>query len=135
MKKLFISVFLICLGAGAWWATARTARFSIKKWDAKFESVLRHGLTDVGLTDHDLVSSTHEIKKDMKGEWVSHKVSLNLPNPEKQKELADELEDAGAKVQRMMDGRVPMLVVKRGSRTYQEIRFENENSRNRNILR
>jgi hypothetical protein len=123
VKKFVVSLVLVALGAGAWWVTARTARFSIKKWDAKFETVLRHTLTDLGLTDQDLVSSTHEVKKDRRGEWVVQHLSLKMTDPEKQKELAEELHEAGGRVEQRLDGRTPIFVVRRGSRVYQEIRF------------
>lgn len=123
MKKALVSIALIGLGAGAWWITARTARFSIKKWDAKFETVLRHNLNALGLSDQDLLSSVHEIRQDAKGEWVAHQLSLKPMVAEKQKVLLKELEDAGAKVEEKMLDDTPTWIVKRGSRVYQEIRF------------
>ncbi len=123
MKKTLLSIALVALGAGAWWITARTARFSIKKWDAKFETVLRHNLSAIGLTDHDLLSSVHEIRKDAKGEWVAHQLSIKPISEEKQNELRKELEDAGANVEERMIDKTPTWMVKRGSRVYQEIRF------------
>lgn len=125
MKKLFLSVALVGLGAGTWWLTARTARFSIKKWDAKFETVLRHNLTALGITDQDLLSSVHEVKKDKKGEWVAHQISLKMSDLAKQKELLNELKESGARIEEKMEGHLPVYMVKRGSRLYQEIRFEN----------
>lgn len=123
MKKALLSAALIALGAGAWWVTARTARFSIKKWDAKFETVLRHNLTAIGLTDQDLLSSIHEIRKDARGEWVAHQLSVKAVSMEKQKELMKELEDAGARVEEKIIDNSPTWIVKRGSRVYQEIHF------------
>ncbi|MCG3203718.1 MAG: hypothetical protein KCHDKBKB_00390 [Elusimicrobia bacterium] len=123
MKKLVFSVALVALGAGCWWLTARTARFSIKKWDAKFGSVLRAGLSQIGVSDGDLLSSIHEIRKDPKGEWVVHRLSVARVSPDKQKILMKELEESGAEVKEEMRESVPTWVVKRGSRVYQEIQF------------
>lgn len=123
MKKLFFSLGLIGLGAGMWWATARTARFSIKKWDAKFETVVRHNLSVSGLADQDVLSSVHEIRKDKRGEWVAHRLAVKIMDAEKRQELVRDLENSGAKVDEAMDGDVPTLTVRRGSRVYQEIRF------------
>lgn len=123
MKKFLISIIVVGLGAGAWWITARTARFSIKKWDAKFETVLRHNLTDIGVGDQDLLSSVHEIQSDVNGEWVVHRLSIKPVAVEKQAELIKELEDAGANVEKKLQDNASVLIVKRGSRIYQEIRF------------
>ncbi len=123
MKKLFISVTLIVLGAGAWWVIARTARFSVKKWDAKFETVLRHNLTTIGLTDQDVLSSIHEIRNDAHGEWVAHRISMKMVAADKQKDMVREFADAGAKVEEKVEAGVPTYIVKRGSRVYQEIQF------------
>ena len=123
MKKTLVSITLVALGAGTWWVTARTARFSIQKWDAKFETVLRHNLAAIGLSDSDLLSSVHEIRKDAKGEWVAHQLSVRPVAMEKQKELMKELEDAGARVEEKVVDGTPTWIVKRGSRVYQEIRF------------
>lgn len=123
MKKFLLSSILIGLGAGGWWITARTARFSIKKWDAKFETVLRHNLTAIGINDQDLLSSVHEIRKDQNGEWVTHRLSVKSLSSEKQAELMKEFENAGAKVEEKVMDHGSLWIVKRGSRVYQEIQF------------
>jgi hypothetical protein len=123
MKKAFLSIALIAVGAGAWCITARSARFSIQKWDAKFETVLHANLSQMGVSDQDLISSVHEIRKDAKGEWVAHQLELKPLSSEKQKQLMKEFEDAGANVEEKMVDNKPTWIVKRGSRVYQEIHF------------
>ncbi len=123
MRKLLVTAGLIGLGAGLWWITARTARFSIKKWDAKFETVLRHNLNSMGVTDQDLLSSINEIRKDNRGEWVVHRLALKMPDPAKQKALERELQDSGANTEEKVIDNTKTLIVRRGSRVYQEIHF------------
>ena len=123
MKKAFVSVALIGLGAGGWWITARSARFSVKNWDAKFETALRHGLSSVGLTDQDILSSFHEIKKDINGEWVTHRVAIKHLSSEKQAELMEGFKKTGATVEEKIKDNAQTWIVKRGSRIYQEVSF------------
>jgi len=124
VKKLFISIVLVAIGAGLWSVVARTARFSIKKWDASFETVLRHHLSEMGLTNQDLLSSVHQVQKDTSGEWVVHRITMRALDPDKRAALEKALENAGAHVSKKLgDNNQPMLLVKRGSRVYQEISF------------
>ena len=122
MKRLFISAFLVALGASSWWVVARTARFSIKKWDAKFETVLRHTLDGFGLTPADILSSVHEVRRDEGGEWVVHRVRVRLADEARRRKLADEFRAAGADVALRTHGET-MLMVRRGGRIYDEIQL------------
>jgi hypothetical protein len=123
VKRLLLSLVLIALGASFWWLLSRTARFSVKKWDAKFETVLRRGLEQAGVTNADVLSSVHEERKDASGEWVVHRMTVRLPDPTKQHALERSFRDAGADVL-AHGGRSPELVVGRGGRVYQEILFK-----------
>jgi hypothetical protein len=122
VKRLFLSAVLVALGAAAWWMLARTARFSIKKWDAKFETVLRDSLDGFGLTNSDVISSVHEVRQDEGGEWVIHRMRVRLPDTERRHKLEEHLRDAGADVS-VKNGAEPELLVRRGGRLYQEIQF------------
>lgn len=122
MKKFFVSLLFVFAGGLIWWALARTAQFSIKKWDAKFETVLRHGLTDLGLTNQDIVSSVHQIHQDKEGEWVAHRMTIKALDVKKKEALKRFFEESGAKVEER-DGEASSLLIRRGSRIYQEIQF------------
>ena len=122
MKRLLISLVLITVGASGWWLLSRTASFSVKKWDAKFESVLRHSLDGFGATNADVLSSVHEVQRDASGEWVIHRLKVRLADAAKRRELESRLRSAGADVMQRA-GAHPALVVRRGGRTYQEITF------------
>lgn len=124
MKKLFVSVILVVVGAGAWWLLSQTARFSVKKWDAKFGSVLRQELHATGLSNQDILSSVNEVKMDAGGEWIIQRLSVKLSDSKKQKEIKNQLEEAGATVaEKLMDDKSLVYTVSRGARTYQEITF------------
>jgi hypothetical protein len=123
VKKLFVTVLFVGIGSGLWWMLSHTARFSVKKWDAKFETVLRSSLAGFGLTNQDLVSSVHEVKKDKNGEWVAHSLVVRPIDKEKISELKKALEASGAKIEETIQDKTPVLLVKRGHRIYQEIRF------------
>lgn len=122
MKRLLFSLLLIAVGGSFWWLLSRTAQFSIKKWDAKFETVLRHGLDQVGASNTDVVSSVHEVRKDATGEWVVYRLSVRLKDPAKRRKLEDSLRSAGADVS-LRKGAESVLVVRRRGRVYQEITF------------
>lgn len=124
MRKLFFSALLVALGAGVYGMASRTMRFSTKQWDASFENVLRHQLTTFGITDHDLVSSVHEVRKDRHGDWVTHRITLDSLSDERKSDLAEQFRKAGATVdvQAVRNGATQM-VVKRGGRIYHEITF------------
>lgn len=122
MKRLVLSLVLVAVGASFWWLLSRTARFSVKKWDAKFETVLRHSLDQFGASNADILSSIHEIRKDSSGEWVVHRMNVRLSDPAKRRELEQRLRSAGADVM-AQNGADPLLVVRRGGRVYQEISF------------
>jgi len=121
LKKGLFSLCFVLVGCGLWLVLANTARFSIKKWDAKFDTVLRTNLHSLGLSDTDLISSFHQIRKDDKGEWITHKISLKGTNKKIVKKLKDKLEESGAQVSEKMEEGQSVLLVKRGSRVYQEI--------------
>lgn len=122
MKRALTSAFLVALGASSWWALSRTARFSIKKWDAKFETVLRHTLDGFGLTNAELLSSVHEVRRDEGGEWTVHRVRVRLADAARRRELQEAFRSAGGEaVQR--SGDEPSLIVRRGGRIYEEIHF------------
>ena len=124
MKKLFVGFILIGVGAASWWLLSQTARFSIKKWDAKFGSTLRQQLNEFGLSNLDILSSINEVKKDNGGEWIVHRLSVKLPDASKQKTLKEKLEESGAVVvEKILDDKTVLFVVTRGERTYQEIKF------------
>lgn len=123
MKKLITTFILIAVGAGAWGLVSQSARFSLKKWDATFESALRHQLDASGLTNQDLLSSVHEVMKDKEGDWTVHRLSIRLPDTQKREALKGVLEKSGARVTRDQTHPSEVWRVKRGSRTYQEITF------------
>lgn len=123
MKKFFIGFIFFVIGSSAWWLLSRTASLSVKNWDGKFESIFRNNLHRLGLSDHDLVSSVHQIKKDRRGEWIFHQASLSLKDSEKKDELINEFKRAGAEVSEKRVGDISTLVVKKGSRVYQEIKL------------
>jgi hypothetical protein len=122
VKRLSFTVLLVVIGAAAWWVLARTARFSIKKWDAKFETVLRHTLDGFGLTTSEILSSVHEVRRDKGGEWIVHRVRVKLSDDERRHKLEDEFRAAGADVA-FQSGDEPMILVRRGGRLYQEIQL------------
>ena len=99
----------------------RTARFSVKKWDATFDATLRSNLDRLGFSDRDLISSVNEIHHDAKGEWVVHNVTLRRLSNDKKEDIMNDLRSAGAEVTEIADERGPALIVKRGSRVYQRI--------------
>jgi hypothetical protein len=113
--------FFIVLGAGLWWIAAHTARFSVKKWDATMETAVKHALTSVGVKDSDVLSSVHEIRKDKKGEWVVHRLSVAAPDTASVNSMVEQLRGSGAEVDRELRGQHTVLVVRHGSRVYQEI--------------
>lgn len=125
MKKFFISCLFVLSGSALWWGVSNTARFSIKKWDAKFDSVLRHSFTGAGLKNEDIISSVNELKNDSNGEFVVRRVKVKKLAPAKMNEIIHELEDAGASVSVSHLNKESVLSIKRGSRTYQEISFQN----------
>ena len=129
MRKLTFSVLLVALGAAAWVVLSRTARFSFKKWDAAFDAIVRHDLTSFGLTDQDVLSSVHEQRKDRRGEWVTHRMSLASLTDDHQRALAERLSRAGAQVDTVTRGRKRVLVVRRGSRVTHEITFARSKAR------
>ena len=122
MKRLLLSAFLVSVGASSWWMVSRTAHFSIKKWDAKFETVLRHSLDGFGLTTGDLLSSVHEVRRDDGGEWIVHRVRVRLPDDTRRRQLQQEFRSAGAEAV-FRPGTEPLLLVRRGGRLYHEIQF------------
>lgn len=122
MKKLLLTLVLVAIGAASWWVLARTARFSIKKWDAKFETVLRHTLDGFGLTTSEVLSSVHEVRHDQGGEWIVHRMRVKLADPERRRQLEEQFKEAGADVS-MKAGEEPILDVRRGGRLYQEIQL------------
>lgn len=123
MRKLAISIALVLVGSGMWWTLSHTARFSMKKWDAKFESTLRHGLNQLGVSGKNLISSVHEIQKDSDGKWVSHKMTVEMLDEEKIDDLVSRMKKSGAQVDEFAKKGKRVLMVKRGSRVYQEINF------------
>jgi len=102
---------------------AKSAQFSIKKWDAKFESVLKKSLWDMGLTDKNIRSSVHEIQNDLKGEWVVHRLQVTFDKKKSLKKVIRNIERSGAQVTQMVENGNPVLLVRRHSRLYQEIKF------------
>ncbi len=123
MKKLFISAAFVLSGSLLWWALSNTAQFSIKKWDAKIDSVLRHSLTEVGVKNEDLLSSVNELKNDTNGSYVVRRLSLKRLEPAQMTDLVRDLEKAGAQVDLSQRKEKTTLMIRRGSRTYQEISF------------
>jgi hypothetical protein len=124
VKRFIISVILIVVGWGMWGALSRTARFSMKKWDATFETVLRHTLSESGIKNEDVLFSVNQLQKDAQGQWVERRITLKNTSAEKVETLKKSLEDAGASVSESTVDGVSTLLVKRGSRVYQEIKFE-----------
>lgn len=122
MKARIATLALVAVGAGLWIALSNTARFSIKKWDAKFESVLRHAMNSTGLDDQNLIDSVHEVRKDVNGSWITHRISLEGADPADLRRLTAALERSGADViERADPDGARRLVVRRGGRVYQEI--------------
>ena len=121
MKTRIVSVALILCGSALWVVLSNTARYSIKKWDAKFESVVRHVLDDAGLSQKNLVSSVHRVRRDDAGEWVSHHVVLRGAGPEIRDRVASVLGRSGATVEIRSAKDQTTLLVRRGGRLYQEI--------------
>ena len=124
MKRFVLSLLFVAVGAAGWVVFARAARFSIKKWDAKFGTVLRHQLNAVGLRDEDVVASLHEVRQDRAGDWIRHRMTLPPLAPEKRRLLEKELRRAGAAVEWRSAKAGQVLVVRRGGRVYQEITFQ-----------
>jgi hypothetical protein len=121
VRRLLWGGLFVALGAGLWWIAARTARFSVKQWDATMETAVKHALTSVGVADTDVLSSVHEIRRDKKGEWVVQRMSVAVKDRAALPVMARELESSGAQVQQTtLDGE-PLLIVKHGERVYQEI--------------
>jgi hypothetical protein len=123
LKKFIFGIFLAVLGTACWYQLANTARFSIKKWDGKFESVLRDGLTRTGFTNKDILSTVHEVKSGPEGQWVSHQMTLRAMDSAKRKELKEMFENAGAQVEERTHENDPVFLVKRRGRIYQQLRF------------
>ena len=123
-KKFLWGFFFIALGAGLWWIATQTARFTVKRWDTTMETTVKHALTSVGVADTDVLSSLHEIRKDDKGEWVVHRMSVAIKNPSALPVMIQQLENSGASVDRLTQGSKTTLVVKHGSRIYQEIQVQ-----------
>jgi len=121
MRKLFLSLFFVALGAGLWTITSQSARFSSKKWDAKFDTVMRSTLNDLGISNKNILSSVHEVSQSAQGTWVTHKLTLGDISREQKDALETALEDHGATVEERHQNGKTQLLVKRGSRVYQEI--------------
>lgn len=121
MKKFLFSASLVLAGTALWWGLSNTARFSIKKWDAKFNSVLESSLTRLGVSNNDLLSSVNEIKNDAEGQYVLHHMTLKKVSPAKIKDLTTSLEESGATVRTVHEGKQIHLMVQRGARLYQDI--------------
>jgi hypothetical protein len=122
LKRVIGGAVFIALGAGLWWIAARTARFSVKQWDATMETAVKHSLTSVGVSDTDVLSSIHEIRRDKKGEWVVHLLSVFMKDRSGLPEITRQLESSGARVEQSTTaGGNTLLVVKHGGRVYQEI--------------
>lgn len=124
MKKFFVSCVFVLSGSLLWWGLSNTARFSIKKWDAKFDSVLRHSLTQIGIKNEDLLSSVNELKNDSNGEYVVRHLSVKKIDSVKLNDVVRRLESAGAEVKLTQGKDNAVLLIQRGSRIYQEISFK-----------
>lgn len=123
MKKVFISLLLIACGAGVWWVLSQSAQYSVKRWDSTLESVLRHSFQLGGISDSDVLSSVHELSKDINGDWVVHRISINKkPSSEVLDRIKKDFENAGARIEEDKTNAYKFFV-KRGQRTYQEINF------------
>ena len=85
------------------------------------ETTVKHALTSVGVSDTDVLSSIHEIRRDDKGEWVVQRISLSMKNPDGVQKIVRELQDSGAQVDQSNENGKTTLTVKHGSRVYQEI--------------
>ena len=107
-----------------WWIAAQTARFSVKQWDATMETAVKHALTSVGVSDTDVLSSIHEIRRDNRGEWVVQRMSVAVKDRSALPAMVEQLKSSGAQVdQTTVDGH-PFLIVKHGARVYQEIEVQ-----------
>jgi hypothetical protein len=121
VRRLLFSVFVVAAGTGTWWLFANTARFSVRRWDAKFESLVRHELTKIGVSNKAVRSSVHEVRRDNDGEWVLHRLTVAPLLPAKITELKEGLSDGGARVWTETRGGADVISVTRGGRLYQEI--------------
>ena len=123
MRKLILSGIFVLVGCGLWWTLAHTAQCSMRKWDAKFDTVMRHSLHGLGISDTHVLSSVSEIHNDERGEWITQKVSMVLPDRKDLSDLVDSLEESGAQIQKLARQGEKVILVKRGSRIYQELSF------------
>jgi hypothetical protein len=124
LKKTFFSLVFVAFGAGLWVTLSTTAQYSIKKWDAKFATVLRQGLSDAGLSNEDILSSVNELHENRTGQWTTHTLELKSLTPAKAARLKQSLEDAGARVEEVNENGRRTLLVRRGQRLYQKITYK-----------
>ena len=87
MRRGISSALFVLLGAGIWGAFSTAEHFSVKKWDAAFESALHNTLTRSGLSDTDIISSVHEIQSSKSGSWVIHSIELKKLKPAQLEEI------------------------------------------------
>lgn len=121
MKKFVVSTAFILAGSAFWWGLSNVARFSVKKWDATFDTVLRHSLSTLNVSNEDVISSVNELKTDTSGDYVIRRMTFQRMSKGKVDQLREALEKAGANVHLTGEGSRQKLIVQRGSRTYQEI--------------
>jgi hypothetical protein len=121
LKKTSYSILLVVFGAGLWISLSITAHNAFKKWDGKFASVLRHNLSEAGLSDEDVVFSVNEASMTASGTWATQTIEVKNITPEKVDNLKAALEHAGGRVEKTKDGEKNVLLVRRGNRLYQKI--------------
>ena len=123
MKKTISTLVFILVGSLSWWTLSNSARLSIKKWDAKYNTLLRHQLDHLGWSDEDVVSSVNQLKKSDDGVYLQHQWVIRNSNKKQIKALKKLLEKSGAHVESTVIDKNPTLLLKRGNRIYQEIQF------------
>lgn len=102
-------------------ALSITAHQSIKKWDGKFTSVLRQSLSEVGLTNEDIVSSVSETQGATGRSWATQTMELKNLNETQAASLKASLKEAGARIEETSEGDKKIILVKRGTHLYQRI--------------
>ena len=90
----------------------------MKQWDTTLESAVKSALTAAGVSDVDVLSSLHEIRKDANGEWVVRRLSVAMKDPALLNSMVKQLESAGAHVQKVSDKKSTILLWKHSSRVY-----------------
>jgi len=123
VKKFLVSLSFVLAGSLMWWGLSNIVKFSVKKWDAKLDTALRYHLSELGVSNKNILSSVNEIKSDSQGDYVLKRISLKGLSTENIHDLTEKFQQVGADVQMTALKNKQILEVKKGSRLYQEITF------------